>query len=131
MKIFWFTLKKKKKSLSDKLLESEILKQSISITWRCSPFELPVGGTVPAYNQKELTVQLQRQPMARALSRPPSVTLCHRKVDQTPLWGYFRDIQVSLIRTKSSRSWYLCLFPMQLPLAKRGNRRLKDSSAVQ
>lgn len=91
MKIFCFTLKKKK-SLSDKLLENEILKQSISITWRCSTFTLPVGRTVPAYNQKELTVQLQRQQAAWAVSRPASVMLCHRKIDQTPLCGYFQDV---------------------------------------
>lgn len=39
------------------------------------------------YNQKELTVQPQRQQMAWAASCPDSVMLCHRKIDQTPLCG--------------------------------------------
>lgn len=58
MKIFCFALKKTR--LGDNLLENEILKQSISMIWRCSAFKLPVGGTVPVYNQKEFTVQLQK-----------------------------------------------------------------------
>lgn len=92
MNIFCFTFKKKRKILSDRLLENEILEQSISITWRYSTFKLPIGKKVPVYSWKKLTVQLQRQQRAGAVSGAASVMLCHRKNDQTPLCGYFQDV---------------------------------------